>query len=103
MPDVLATECKICPIGSYCVGDHLQPDPCPPGFYCPPGTGYDWKPCPPGTFNRDFGLHNVSCKFFVFLHVYVVSIVVRNLFYILFLRFDCSMSAMFGRNVLSIL
>lgn len=62
MPDILAKECLQCPIGSYCVGDHLIPEPCPPGFYCPAGTGYDWQPCPPGTFNSQLGLHNISCK-----------------------------------------
>lgn len=62
MPDILAKECLQCPIGSYCVGDHLNPEPCPPGFFCPQGTGYDWQPCPPGTFNSQLGLHNASCK-----------------------------------------
>jgi len=53
MPDILAKECLSCPAGSYCVGDHLVPSPCPVGFYCPAGTGYDWQPCPPGTFNSE--------------------------------------------------
>ena len=62
MPDILADNCSTCPIGSYCVGNHLAPTPCPPGFYCPGSTGYDWSPCPPGTFNSEQGLHNITCE-----------------------------------------
>ena len=68
MPDILAKECLQCPTGSYCVGEHLNPEPCPPGFYCPAGTGFNWQPCPPGTFNSQLGLHNVSCKNNLFLN-----------------------------------
>ena len=63
MPDKLASVCKQCPPGFYCVGEHLVPEPCPPGFYCPGGIGYNWAPCPPGTFNAKSGLHNESCNF----------------------------------------
>lgn len=62
MPNYLAKECWPCPSGSYCVGDHLSPADCPPGFYCPGGTGFDWKSCPPGTFSSDKRLRNVSCR-----------------------------------------
>lgn len=26
--------------------------PCPRGFYCPAGTGNDWRPCPLGTYSN---------------------------------------------------
>ena len=26
--------------------------PCPRGFYCPEGTGLEWKSCPPGTISN---------------------------------------------------
>lgn len=36
---------------------------CPPGFFCPPGTGYDLNACPPGTYNDLYGLSEVEqCK-----------------------------------------
>ena len=60
MPDSTATKCHMCPAGSFCVGDHLNPASCPAGFYCPNGTGYDWKACPPGTFSNSLGLSLVS-------------------------------------------
>lgn len=72
MPDILAKECLTCPAGSYCVGDHITLRDCPPGFYCPIGTGYDWKPCPSGTFSNNYGLYNVSCKYKVAV-LYVVT------------------------------
>ena len=28
------------------------------GYYCPAGTGYDWQPCPTGTFSNMAGLAN---------------------------------------------
>lgn len=32
---------------------------CPRGFYCPEGTGYDWQPCPKGTYSNAKGLSMV--------------------------------------------
>lgn len=29
---------------------------CPPGFFCPAGTGYDWRSCPRGTYGEGDGL-----------------------------------------------
>lgn len=29
---------------------------CPAGFYCPNGTGYDWRACPQGTYSNQTGL-----------------------------------------------
>jgi hypothetical protein len=29
---------------------------CPEGFYCPNGTGYDWKSCPAGSYGNMTGL-----------------------------------------------
>ncbi|XP_071958404.1 uncharacterized protein [Antedon mediterranea] len=49
MNDTGASECLVCPEGYMCIhGD--EPDPCPAGFFCPVGTGYDTQPCPEGTF-----------------------------------------------------
>ncbi|XP_058655214.1 SCO-spondin isoform X4 [Onychostoma macrolepis] len=56
-----ASQCWPCTAGWYCVdGARLL---CPAGFYCPEGTGYDWKPCPVGTYSSDSGLSVLSeCK-----------------------------------------
>ena len=36
---------------------------CPEGYYCPEGTGVDWQQCPPGTYNNETGLQELSeCK-----------------------------------------
>ena len=32
---------------------------CPRGYYCPTGTGYDYLPCPKGTFGSQVKLHQV--------------------------------------------
>lgn len=32
----------------------------PVGFYCPEGTAYEWKACPPGTYSPDSGLSELS-------------------------------------------
>lgn len=45
-----------CYIGSSTSGHRL----CPEGFFCPPGTGRDWSPCPVGTFSDVKGLKNAS-------------------------------------------
>lgn len=31
---------------------------CPPGYFCPNGTGSDWQACPPGTYSAVSGLTN---------------------------------------------
>ena len=49
--------CWPCTAGYYCVG---MPQLCPPGYYCPEGTGLVWESCPPGTFSQDVGLANSS-------------------------------------------
>ncbi|KAM4702881.1 uncharacterized protein WCC33_011421 [Rhinophrynus dorsalis] len=42
-----------CPSGHYCTA----------GFYCLQGTGFDWKPCPPGTYSSETGLESVfGCR-----------------------------------------
>lgn len=46
-----ASSCNICPEGYQCIRGIL-PDPCPLGYYCPKGTGYDIQPCPVGTFGN---------------------------------------------------
>ena len=71
MPDTTAHQCHTCPAGSYCVGTHLSPISCPAGFYCPSGTGYDWQPCPPGTFSNTLGLLNVTGEFLALLFSYL--------------------------------
>ncbi|XP_033122761.1 uncharacterized protein LOC117121631 [Anneissia japonica] len=49
MNETGAAECLVCPEGYKCIhGD--EPDPCPAGFFCPMGTGYDIQLCPEGTF-----------------------------------------------------
>ena len=30
---------------------------CPRGFYCPAGTGMDWRACPAGTYSNELGLY----------------------------------------------
>ncbi|KAI4904543.1 hypothetical protein NFI96_029611 [Prochilodus magdalenae] len=45
------------PSGSFCPVGHY----CPTGrFYCPEGTGYEWRPCPLGTYSPELGLSTVS-------------------------------------------
>ncbi|XP_077105722.1 uncharacterized protein LOC143764221 isoform X2 [Ranitomeya variabilis] len=49
-------DCLLCPEGSYCYqeGQRGVPSPngsCPPGYYCPPGTGSPFSyPCQPGSY-----------------------------------------------------
>ncbi|XP_042595395.1 multiple epidermal growth factor-like domains protein 11 isoform X2 [Cyprinus carpio] len=53
-----ASQCWPCTAGWYCVdGARLL---CPAGFYCPESTGYDWRPCPVGTYSPDSGLSSLS-------------------------------------------
>ena len=47
----------MCPAGFQCIRAVL-PDPCPAGFYCPEGTGYETQPCPVGTIGNRTGLAN---------------------------------------------
>ena len=54
-----ASSCYVCPAGYQCIRAVL-PDPCPAGFYCPEGTGYDTQPCPVGTIGNRTGLTNES-------------------------------------------
>ncbi|XP_071505048.1 uncharacterized protein [Diadema antillarum] len=60
-----ASECDICPEGFYCTpvtpsNASLNAQPCPPGYYCPSGTGMDWQPCPAGTYSAAEGLTRVG-------------------------------------------
>ena len=44
-------DAKLAPCG-VAVGPITQPNDCPPGYYCPAGTGISSSfPCPPGTYN----------------------------------------------------
>ncbi|KAM9519557.1 uncharacterized protein ACIB01_017296 [Guaruba guarouba] len=51
-------ECLPCPMGKYCYRDGIEPPgipyptgDCPPGYHCPPGTGFPFSfPCMPGFF-----------------------------------------------------
>nr|XP_055052406.1 zonadhesin isoform X1 [Misgurnus anguillicaudatus] len=52
------SQCWACTAGWYCLDGVLHL--CPAGFYCPEGTGYDWRPCPAGTYSPDFGLSSIS-------------------------------------------
>lgn len=36
---------------------------CPAGYYCPSGTGLDWKPCPKGTYSQQTNLFQVIQDF----------------------------------------
>lgn len=38
---------------------------CPAGYYCPSGTGLDWKPCPKGTYSQQTNLFQVNQDFLV--------------------------------------
>ncbi|EDV28435.1 uncharacterized protein TRIADDRAFT_51343 [Trichoplax adhaerens] len=57
-----SSSCNTCEAGYYCIESH-QPRSCPEGYYCPAGTGNDWKSCPRGTYSSISGLHDISqCK-----------------------------------------
>ena len=59
MTDTHAAECWNCTAGHYCVsGD--TPEACPPGYYCPVGTGVVWQSCPRGTFSTATGLADAA-------------------------------------------
>ena len=54
-------NCSICPAGFYCTPELVKEtlvgyQNCPPGFYCPEGTGFNWMPCPLGTYSNGTGL-----------------------------------------------
>eukprot|EP00057_Strongylocentrotus_purpuratus_P012752 XP_011667226.1 PREDICTED: neurogenic locus notch homolog protein 3 [Strongylocentrotus purpuratus] len=53
------SECDSCPAGFFCTTGY-EPKECPHCFYCPAGTGYDWQPCPTGSFSNMAGLANES-------------------------------------------
>ena len=45
-------------LGFYCVASNVVAGDvstvmtvCPEGYYCPNGTGFDWQPCPAGTYS----------------------------------------------------
>lgn len=50
-----ADLCLTCTAGHYCITG-LTPELCPPGFYCPAGTGDLWQSCPLGTFSNIGGI-----------------------------------------------
>ena len=50
-----ASLCLECPEGFQCI-KQVYPEPCPAGFYCPRGVGYDVRPCPVGTYGGRAGL-----------------------------------------------
>ena len=54
-----AAQCYDCPEGFSCT-NRDQADPCLPGYYCPYKTGADLQPCPTGTYNPSYGMHNVT-------------------------------------------
>ena len=60
-----ATECMTCPQGYYCLPELLNTSligysSCPHGYYCPEGTGFDWMPCPVGTYSNQTGLVRIN-------------------------------------------
>lgn len=57
-----APECNICPERFYCVGGEAAPTAvCPPGHYCPSQTRFaDEFPCPPGTYNSNVSMADVT-------------------------------------------
>lgn len=62
-----ASVCQTCPAGFYCFPENVTAGdpksgyhPCPPGYFCPTGTGLDWKPCPRGTFSNNTKLSKES-------------------------------------------
>lgn len=56
-------KCDPCPEGFYCFPLELAGNEsigyriCPRGYYCPEGTGLDWRSCPAGTYSDRFGLY----------------------------------------------
>lgn len=54
-----AEACEVCPPSYYCVNE-VYPEPCPLGHACPGNTGYDWDPCPIGTYGPVEMLANIS-------------------------------------------
>lgn len=51
--------CYDCPEGYHCVRG-FTPDLCPAGYFCPGSNGYDYEPCPAGTFSVIEKLSNAS-------------------------------------------
>ena len=69
--------CLACPATYYCTTGS-DPQPCPAGFYCAEGTGYDYLPCPAGTFSDSIGMHVYVCLCLVlgehYTHVYTICV-----------------------------
>ena len=59
-----SVACLPCPAGNYCVAGSSQPAICPPGYYCPIGTGARTQfACHAGFYNDQTGLKNYTeCK-----------------------------------------
>ena len=59
-----SVACLPCPAGNYCVAGSSQPAICPPGYYCPIGTGARTQfACHAGFYNDETGLKNYTeCK-----------------------------------------
>ena len=58
-------NCSVCPPGFFCtpqliIENSIAYQSCPAGFYCPEGTGFDWIPCPVGTYSNTTGLYQSS-------------------------------------------
>lgn len=59
-------QCDPCPEGFYCFPLELARNEsigyrvCPRGYYCPQGTGLDWRSCPAGTYSDRLGLYKES-------------------------------------------
>ena len=50
-------RCSITDVNLYRLGDLSTVKAiCPTGYFCPNGTGSDWKACPPGTYGNASGL-----------------------------------------------
>lgn len=57
------TACRICPIGTYGnYTDRSKCESCPPGYYCPAGTGNgDTNPCTVGSYCPQGSYQMTSC------------------------------------------
>ena len=87
-------ECDICPDGFYCLPENVTAgDPtsgyhdCPPGYYCPTGTGLDWQPCPRGTYSMSENLFRVRTFLLFYLDICFMYL---HFMYLLFQANQCS-------------